>query len=47
LIDRKILLFCTVGKDCELWHDIIDELDVMDELSVANGEERDFFVVTT
>ncbi len=22
LIDDKVLLFCAVGKDCELWHDI-------------------------
>ena len=41
LIDEKILLFCAVGKDCELWHDI------MDELFVGFGEERDFFMITT
>lgn len=41
LIDEKILLFCAVGKDCELWHDI------MDELFVDLGEERDFFMITT
>ena len=41
LIDRKILLFCAVGKDCELWHDI------MDEIFVGAGEERDFFLITT
>jgi hypothetical protein len=41
LIDKKILLFCTVGKDCELWH------DVMDEFYVGNGDERDFLMLTT
>ena len=41
LIDEKILLFCSVGKDCELWH------DVMDEIFVGYGEERDFFMITT
>ncbi len=41
LIDKKILLFCTVGKDCELWHDI------MDELFIGFGEDRDFFMITT
>lgn len=41
LIDEKVLLFCAVGKDYELWHDI------MDELFVGNGEERDFFMITT
>ena len=41
LIDEKILLFCTIGKDCELWHDI------MDESFVGYGEERDFFMITT
>ena len=41
LIDKKILLFCTVGKDCELWHDI------MDEIFVGFGKERDFLMITT
>ncbi|MGI8786183.1 MAG: DUF7684 family protein [Pyrinomonadaceae bacterium] len=41
IIDEKILLFCVLGKDCELWHDI------MDELFVGLGEERDFFMITT
>lgn len=40
LIDEKVLLFCAVGKDCKLWH------DVMDEFFVGNGEERDFFMIT-
>lgn len=41
IIDKKILLFCTVGKDCELWHDI------MDEFYISDGQERDFFMITT
>lgn len=41
LVDEKLLLFCAVGKDCELWHDI------MDEIFVGDGEERDFFMITT
>ncbi len=42
MIDDKVLLFCTVGKDCELWHDI------MDELFVGDGSfEHDFFMITT
>ena len=41
LIDEKILLFCAIGKDCELWHDIIDEI------YVGYGEERDFSMITT
>ena len=41
LIDEKIHLFCAVGKDCELWH------DVMDELFVGYKEERNFFMITT
>lgn len=41
LVEAKVLLFCAMGKDCELWH------DMMDEIYVGNGEERDFFMVTT
>ena len=41
LIDEKILLFCAVGKDCQLWEDI------MDELFIGEGEERDFDIITT
>lgn len=41
LIEEKTLLFCAVGKDGEIWH------DVMDELYVGYGEERDFFMITT
>jgi hypothetical protein len=28
LIDRRIELFCAVGKDCELWEEVMDELVV-------------------
>lgn len=42
LIDEKILLFCTVGKDCELFHDIMDELIVGD-----GATELDFDMITT
>lgn len=41
LIDENVLLFCTIGKDCELWH------DVMDEIYVGFGKEKDFFMITT
>lgn len=41
LIDEKVLLFCAVGKNCQLWHDI------MDEFYVAGGIERDFELLTT
>lgn len=42
LISEKILLFCAVGKDCELWHDIMDELIVGDGTT-----ELDFDMITT
>lgn len=42
LIDAKVLLFCTVGKDCELWHDIMDEMIVGD-----GSVECDFDMITT
>lgn len=41
LIEEKVLLFCVLGKDSELWHDI------MDEIFVGEGEERDFYQITT
>ncbi len=41
LIERGIKLFCAVGKDCELWHDI------MDELLVGDGTNPNFEVMTT
>ena len=28
LIERRIELFCAVGKDCELWEEVMDELVV-------------------
>lgn len=30
IIRSRALLFCVVGKDCELWHDIMDEMLVGD-----------------
>jgi hypothetical protein len=33
---------CAVGKDCELWHDIMDEVIVGD-----GGEDRFIRVITT
>ena len=41
LIDNETLLVCAVGTDCELWHDI------MDELFVGYGEPRNFSMITT
>ena len=34
LINRRIGLFCAVGKDCEIWEDVMDELVV--------GPKRDY-----
>ena len=28
LVARQIELFCVVGVDCELWHDVMDEIVV-------------------
>ena len=41
LIERRICLFCAVGKDCELWE------DVMDELAVGPSGEYAWHVTTT
>ena len=41
LIAEKVLLFCVLGKDYRLWEEI------MDELFVGKGEERDFDMITT
>lgn len=41
LINRKICLFCVLGKDCELWE------DVMDELVVGPTGENEWHVTTT
>jgi len=30
LIDERIALFCAVGKDCEMWEEVMDELCVGD-----------------
>ncbi len=40
-LDHKFELFCAVGKDCELWE------DVMDELAVGNGENPRFITTTS
>ena len=42
LIAAKVLLFCAVGKDCELWHDVMDEMLVGDGSVVL-----DFDMMTT
>ena len=40
-LDQKFELFCTVGKDCELWENI------MDELAVGNGENSRYITTTS
>lgn len=40
LLDEKYELFCAVGKDCELWEDIMDEIAVGDATNPR-------FIVTT
>ena len=41
LIDRRIKLFCVVGRDCQLWE------EVMDELVVGPTGEGDLDLTTT
>lgn len=41
LINRRIGLFCVLGKDCQLWE------DVMDELVVGPTSENGWHVTTT
>ena len=41
LINEKVLLFCALGKDCELWHDVIDAF------YIGNGKEKDFCMIMT
>lgn len=41
LIQRKVHLFCAVGKDCKLWE------EVMDELVVGPVGACEWFVSTT
>ena len=41
LINRKIALFCAVGRQCELWE------EVMDELVVGPVGEYQWHVTTT
>lgn len=40
-LDQKYELFCAVGKDCELWE------EVMDELAVGNGESPRYITTTS
>jgi hypothetical protein len=42
LIDRGALLFCAVGKDCELWEEVMDELVVG-----CDGESRSWMTTTS
>jgi hypothetical protein len=41
LIGRRIKLFCVIGRDCQLWEDI------MDELVVGLDGEGDLDLITT
>lgn len=41
LIDRKIVLFCAVGRDCAAWE------DAMDWLCIGPSGEGSWHVVTT
>ncbi len=41
LIERRIILFCAVGRDCRTWE------DVMDELCVGLIGDGTWYVVTT
>ncbi|MCC3860082.1 hypothetical protein LJF33_02550 [Emcibacteraceae bacterium Y4] len=40
LLDQEYELFCVVGKDCELWEDIMDEIAVGDGTNIR-------FITTT
>jgi|GEM_PF-1139496 len=42
MIRERIHLVCAVGKDCEIWHDVIDDLVVGD-----GTKEVDSYVDTT
>ncbi len=42
MIHERVHLVCAVGKDCEIWHDVIDEFVVGD-----GTMEVDFYVDTT
>lgn len=41
LLARRIEIFCAVGKDCQRWE------DVMDEMVVGPADGRPHFVLTT
>jgi len=40
-LDQGCELFCVVGKDCELWE------NVMDELAIGNGENSKYITTTS
>lgn len=40
-LDQGYELFCAVGKDCELWEEI------MDEIAVGNGENVRYITTTS
>ena len=40
-LDKGYELFCAVGKDCEMWE------EVMDEIAVGNGENSRFITTTS
>lgn len=40
ILDEGYELFCVVGKDCELWEEI------MDEIAVGDGSEPRFITTT-
>lgn len=42
LVDRKIILFCAVGRDCEAWEDAMDWMCIG-----PDGESRGFVVTTS
>ncbi|MGE0754277.1 MAG: hypothetical protein AB7L92_03855 [Alphaproteobacteria bacterium] len=41
LVNRKIELFCAVGKDCQKWEDF------MDELCVGDGSDVQYITTTS
>lgn len=40
---RRIELFCAVGKDCEIWHDLMDDVMVLAEID----DKDDLEILTT
>ncbi len=41
LLDQNYKLFCAVGKDCQIWE------DVMDELAVGDGSNPRYITTTS